>query len=322
MDCGSQQGGRHAATRWREAVRPGDWFEREPSAICVTHYHTDHYNGLVWAARAPSFPRLRGFDTLLHPATPTPQTRDLLRATLAFRAYVAGFQGLPMELDLWRRIARLNDVGPVARRALVQGDSLDVAGVHLEIAWPPPTLGPEVTERVQDALATFHDLMESPSREPLRELYRRSEEVGLEPEEVIEPTEPSVEDETSPEPELSAEDVLDADPELKKVNDRLRRAANHLSLAFVADGRVLCLGDLDGRPLAAAVEYVVAVLGMDFDVIVPPHHGTQWHPTMDKLRGGTVAVPVGGRLWEHVCPELGRLSGDVRFSRVVGDVWL
>ena len=327
VDCGSQQGMRRAAERWMASVGVPELYET--AAVCVTHYHTDHYNGLVWASRKKTFPRLPLLSEFYHPGTPVPESRELLRATFALFRYTAGATGLPMDLDLWRTVARLSERSHVARHPLYQGDTVVAGGITLDVAWPPADVDDEVRDSIREALEAFYELMASPKRDSLRDLYEQTAAADL----FLSPPDGEVQDgvrvydleDGGPWEGEGLEDELDSfetDSDISKVNGRLRRAANLLSLAFVADGRILCLGDLEGSSLGHACDYVVEELGRDFVAVVAPHHGTKWHASMDRLRAETLAVPVGPKLWSHVATELGRIASRVRFSQIEGDLWL
>ena len=316
IDCGSQQGARLAAERWQRTTYPSALLHT--GAICVTHYHTDHYNGLVWAARQSSFPRLPFLGEFYHPGTPTTETRHLLRALFAVHSYTVGSTGLPMDVDLWQTLTRLSGLGSVGRRALYQGDTVTPRGTVLNVVWPPRTLNDSTQKSVARALRAFHELLESPERGRLRDLYSQTELVETSEDEGSYEHDPDTIHERPLPEKRTSESELDSG--LAVVNHKLRKAANRLSLALVVNHRLLCLGDLEGKQLGAAVEHTVSEFGGDFDVVVAPHHGTKWHPSMDKLRARVLVVPVGPELWKHVTPNLGRISSDVRFSHVHGDI--
>ena len=49
IDCGSTSGGLYAAARWRNYFRYSRWYLcASATALCLTHFHDDHYNGLLY----------------------------------------------------------------------------------------------------------------------------------------------------------------------------------------------------------------------------------------------------------------------------------
>ncbi|WP_143536981.1 MBL fold metallo-hydrolase [Rubricoccus marinus] len=328
VDCGSQSGGAFAASRWVNGCSAEERWRTD--AFLITHYHTDHYNGWVYASDAGSVPPLPYLSTLYHPRLPTPGAVDLLRATFALFALGSGTGS--MEIDLWHRVARLSR-RPVVRVPLEQGRRVQTSAGELHVIWPPHHIQGALSETIEGAVRKFHDALDRHTR--LRELYEATESVEayadgdkapVRNRDRIDPWEregrPRRQHEPlDPDHYESLDDML-PDEELREVNRALRDAANSLGLAFVLDRRVLCLGDLEGRALTGALSYLVGEGLIDFDVIVAPHHGTKWNREMFKLRGNRVEVSVGDRLWPKVKPELGRIARSVHFTHMQGDlVW-
>lgn len=79
-----------------------------------------------------------------------------------------------------------------------------------------------------------------------------------------------------------------------RANRSLRKAANHLSLAFFEENRLLFLGDTEAWEIRQIVKDLQLERREDFHIFITPHHGTHWD---DSLRGirCTLLVTSNGR---------------------------
>jgi hypothetical protein len=235
-------------------------------------------------------------------------------------AFTLGTRSGLMEVDFRHVAQRLGGRGPLRHRRLFAGDVENVAnGLFFSVHWPPRVLPGRARSKIQRVLARFHDVIKSPEREGLRELYNRATE--LIPEELAN-------DELLPAaegPVLDSEPVFESfdlhtDSELNELNNDLRDAANHICLAFSVGRRVLFLGDLGPSALDSVVRDLIKAGRVNYRHIVAAHHGTSWHDRLLNLRSRYVAVSVGDRLWRHVAPTLGRLGKSIHMTRLQGDL--
>lgn len=121
VDCGSQQ----APEKSFEALT-----RIFPRTFFLSHFHTDHYNGLFRAG--PHF----GIRQVFFPRLPIFQDRkEFLNCLLAMANRLFGdISGSP-EADLISEIRRISR-DRFSYRALSSGESVDVNGIRIEILWP------------------------------------------------------------------------------------------------------------------------------------------------------------------------------------------
>ena len=173
VDCGSQQGARFSALQWIQGSA-GVPLRHSIKALILSHYHTDHYNGLVWAANAQShFPRLSRVSHIYSPGLPDPPISvPLLRANLAFAAFTLGTRSGVMEVDFRRVAQRLVGNRPLTHRRLYAGDRVYAGGgLFLSVHWPPRVLPVHAREPIQSAVRRFEKAIEESGRRALKDLY-------------------------------------------------------------------------------------------------------------------------------------------------------
>lgn len=324
VDCGSQQGGRIAAEKWKQSLILYPARYDLVQSIWLTHFHTDHYNGFAWAAYQRHFPRMPMLQHAYTPRLPDPPvTAPLAEALLAFAAYTLGRDTGIMDVDFRRVAGRLaSRATPIVHRSLSQGDVVSICPhVQAQIAWPPRSLPAEARAPIRSAVAEFERLLGAPSRHRLKMLY---DEARAQRAASGDGDGEPVRDEASEKDFLR--DVYDTpdmreDEDLRKVNDKLRSAANYLGLAFSLGPALLCLGDLEPSSVKGAVSHLASTFGwLNFRTVVAPHHGTVWCDDLYRVRARDTLVSVGETLWRHVRPELGRISRSVKFTRLHGDL--
>lgn len=107
---------------------------------------------------------------------------------------------------------------------------------------------------------------------------------------------------------------------VKRANDSLRSAANHLSLAFHENNRLLFLGDLEGNPIKQVVSELLSKDRNRFLAIITPHHGTHWQRDLGRLRAWYAISSVGARLFRHASPNFKLLAEECLLTYFNGDI--
>jgi len=291
IDCGSQRMPGVAAYKGLCCFRPTDFF--------LSHFHWDHYNGLLYYQRQCHKPRLE-IERVFFPRIPEfPQRQALLECVMAMNYRVVGYRTGSREADFLAILRKIN-----ARRftywALCRGDTVSVGREQFEILWPPRVIEDEHTLAViRRALEDFNRALEE---DPvLREIYRKIGDSG-----VVDPylQEGEQDSELLAEYEEVEAEVFYRPGELpgsvKKAIVSLGKAANHLSLAFVEADEFLFLGDLEKREIRQVVTDLSEKSRKRFRLLITPHHGTHWDASMNRIRACWAVSSVGSRLLRHV----------------------
>jgi ribonuclease BN (tRNA processing enzyme) len=318
IDCGSQDGSEVAF----EALNR--MYARflgtvGPDAFVLSHFHVDHYNGLLYASAA------RATDLFIrevyHPRLPDFKRKErLLCALFTINHRVFGNETGLMEYDFLRAIARMNRV-PFVHRPLSRGSVVSLNGSRYEVLWPPEALQEGRTLSViEKALDAFEQAVEED--ETTRRLYDLVAEEGTFRDYLQE--EPG---EREPERTRTAQEDYGQQRGglplvVKKANESLRRAANHLSLAFVDDSRLLFLGDAESSEIKRIMEDLKSRHRTHFFTLIPAHHGTHWHKTLEQVRCVYAVSSVGRRLCSRVQPGLREIAENPLATWISGDISL
>jgi hypothetical protein len=327
IDCGSQQGS-EVAFEGLNRIYCGFVGAFGPAAFVLSHFHVDHYNGLLYASasrrlglqiRRVYYPRLPEFK----------RKEEFFRAMLAMNCRVFGSETGVMEYDLLKAISRVTD-GPFVYSPLSKGSVVNVGSSAYEVLWPPRGVeeGRTLTA-IERALQDFDEAIAED--EEIRELHHRVIEEGL--------FGSYLEDEGGERaPDSGSTSVLDPGYEprelpgvVKKASQSLRAAANHLSLAFFEDNRLLFLGDTEGSEIRQIIADLKGRHRRYFYALVTPHHGTHWHSGLKEIRCVYSINSVGRRLCSRLKSSFREIaeksiatwvSGDIRVPALAsGPLW-
>jgi hypothetical protein len=209
-------------------------------------------------------------------------------------------------------------------RSLSMGDTVNIGSSQYEILWPPKIIDDESTLNViSKAINDFNTAVEGD--ETLRRIL---ETIGKKGKVRTYSTE---ERETGELPgcgknvnELNERPHQNEKRELpemvRKANESLRAAANHLSLAFHEDNKFLFLGDLEGHEIKQVVKILTQKHRHQFFVTVTPHHGTHWDSHLGRIHTCYSVSSVGSGLFRHLSPKFKSISDICLITHLNGDV--
>ena len=320
IDCGSQQGSKVAF----------EGFKRVGYGICgesvfvLSHFHIDHYNGLLYASLAGGH-RLRCptvIKEVYYPRIPDfERSNDFLLYLLAMNLRVFGNETGVMECDFLKAVSRINRGQRFRFRPVSRGDVINTGGANLHVLWPPVTLDHrKALSAVRRALEDFEKALEED--EITRRLYERVEQAGV-------PEQYSGGDGTYG--KLSALEIPCADqlesrgklPTIvRKANRSLKNAANHMGLALFEDSQLLFLGDLGGFEVREIVKHSRSQRRRSFYIMITPHHGTQWEESLRGIRCFYSVSSVGPRLCSKLDPRFRQISEVSLATLANGDIVL
>ena len=319
IDCGSQQGPNGALAEAIDRI--------SPDVFVLSHFHADHYNGLLLDPSLPSpsapvrsvfFPRIPQFR----------EREQLIRCLFAVNERILGGVSGSMEMDFLNLLSRISEFS-FTYRALSAGDTFGFSGALFHVLWPPRTISYVPTLKViRRAIEDFNAAIEEDR--DLRKIYQ-----GMEDGEARQVYSGEQEEERLYKPRRDMRVVTEPPPLLKdlplttiRANKSLRAAANHFSLAFCEDNRLLFLGDLENHELNQVTNTLDTEGIHRFDLLITPHHGTHWHSSLSKLECFTALSTVGPRLFRRLRAEykeiakqwfVTHLTGDIRIP--VADPW-
>lgn len=315
IDCGSQ--------RDPEAALHKGLYRINPDAFFLSHFHLDHYNGLLQPNHRPrwSWPAIQ---QAFYPRLPVFRERErFLRCMLAMDRWLMGDGSGSVAADFLSVLSRINHTA-FRYRSLSMGDTVCIGGSHYEILWPPRVVEDEATLKViATAIADF----DAAARED-ESLRRLLDAVGESGE-----MRPYIanEGDTGEYPGFGEnaertndlpcpEEKRDLPEPIRRANESLRDAANHLSLAFHEDNKFLFMGDLEEHEIKHVVRALADKERGQFLVTITPHHGTHWHDDLRHIHTSYAISSVGARLFRHLSPEYKSISDVCLITHLNGDV--
>jgi|YelNatPaOPRAMG01_1025707.scaffolds.fasta_scaffold17110_4 beta-lactamase superfamily II metal-dependent hydrolase len=308
IDCGSHQG---SETAFDGFMKVYNHFYK-PDVFILSHFHIDHYNGLLLASkknfRKRYYPYLLKVRKVYYPRIPEFRDKEkFVMYLLTMNLKVFGSETGIMEYDFLRAISRIK-VGSFSYKPVSKGDIIDINGSTFEVLWPPKTIESRKTLSViERALGDFEKALEQD--EDLKRLYERVKKEGVF-EKYREGGEKEVSEEREDTDEYRDRNYRERElPEIvEKANNSLRKAANHLSLSLFEDNRLLFLGDTEGFEIKEIVDYLKSINRRKFYVFITPHHGTHWHDSLKEIETIYAITSNGDKLCSKMIPDFKEIS--------------
>jgi hypothetical protein len=314
IDCGSQDDAQKAFQRGLARIMP--------DVLFLSHFHIDHYNGLLIADAVRPRPAL-AISKVYYPRLPRFQQREqFLLRLLAMNRWVIGNNTGSPTADFLSLISRINRID-FTYQSLCMGNKVAVGGCEYEVLWPPEELPNNAPKYISQAISDFDAAAEEHG--DLREILDQIGESGERHPYLAEDGETR---------ELSglresAERHADLPfpyrgrsmPDLIRIaNASLRKAANHLSLALHERGSLLFMGDLEGPEIKAVVGILEKKNRRHFFVTLTPHHGTHWHKDLEKIHTWFAISSAGPRRSRALDPRYESISGVHLATGLNGDI--
>lgn len=321
IDCGSQHDAKLAFHKGLYLIRPKVFF--------LSHFHADHYNGLLYAHHMRPGPWLT-IRQVFYPCIPVfPQREMFLRCMLAMNHWLMGDASGSMAADFLSVLSSINHRS-FTYRSLCMGDTVSIGGSQYDVLWPPATVDDDATLKV---IATAISYFKAAAKEDetLRRILDTIGESGemrpylaeeRETAEMLGRGENAERRKNLPLP-LSRKDLPEP---IRRANESLRKAANHLSLAFHEDNKLLFLGDLESHEIKRVVQMLAGKERNQFFVTITPHHGTHWQKNLLQLHTCCAISSIGAGLFRHISSEyksisdihfITHLNGDVEFPAIL-----
>lgn len=313
---------------WRSWPGPGF------TEFVVSHPHADHYSGLLRLASRPTRDRdadlIQPGGTFYYPMVP--RSPDAQRLVFFLARLNEVISHLP-ENVLGRAVAATSH-GPIRGCPLTRGDEIELAGVRVDVLWPPLSLDERTTVRLRNLVREYEQVAEEAAergderliravellREPTDDLRITERLYGI-PEEPERPSFSEFDDDFLDDRERQRSPNLD-DPgfyaRLRRLRSSISRGANLLSLVLATrPQRYVFLGDLDE---SLHGEIVGDLVDEDHEVLISAHHGTHLAPELLRLQSRFVVSSVGPpRLDRRVRAEYASIGTHLR-TDTAGDV--
>lgn len=306
-----------------------------PQEFLLSHYHADHYKGLVKASRLSAKKRQAlnwEPDVIYLPGMPKVQKREeFYLALFTLNMYTLGDKTGSMELDLFNLIRKMRTKSPTfTYRFLYKGDKFKLSGEEHIALWPPRKItDDDLSDSIADTIDKFNRLKEENT--DLKNIYDRIKSSNI-----VEDLIKNVSQEHEKIHELS--DFIEKDDgvymeenfdipqnnsaEINELNDQLRDVANHLSLAFYKVEDLLFMGDVSPQVIPNIVKQLQNSKHTTFNTIIAPHHGTYWDKSLLALTACNVLVSAGSKLSKGLQKQWYQVGKNVLSTHAKGDIRL
>lgn len=276
-------------------------------SFLLTHFHSDHYNGILKCSHLHCGWDL---DFFYHPAMPSfTESIYFFMCLLTMNIRISRHHPLQNTiLDLVKRINRK----PVNFRPVSKGDIIVCGNRKYEILWPPKVLtDEEVLTDIRRAVSDFEEAKKSDRRleEIYHNIYNKYSERDINSVDIIEHSEP-----------IPYEFEGELSEIVKKANKSLRKAANRLSISFRQDDNILFLGDLEKHEIECVVSDLVHNHNICYDILIAAHHGTHWDSSITSIKAEICLASIGQTLRKHMKYEYKSISNKLVRTDEWGDI--
>jgi hypothetical protein len=284
------------------------------NVFVLTHFHIDHYRGLLYYSNSPEPRRRFGISEVYYPRIPDfPEREEFFRALFTINLEVFGNETGIMSYDLVEAIKKITNRPWILQTGLSKGEQIRISGSVFDVLWPPLTIENKTLAKVRGALKDFEKALEDPI---MRQRYQQ-----VQNEKRFE-TYLKVRRETSSNYGSSEEspgkqsgsalfgktEKRMLPPAVIRANKSLRNAANDLSLALLEDNRFLFFGDAENFGIRQIIDELETRRRQVFHVLVTPHHGTHWDKSLLKLKANYAITSNGKELCSRFRTEFKKIS--------------
>lgn len=287
----------------------------KPSVFFLSHFHKDHYNGLVTAPDSSQF-----IKKVVFPDMPDhKKSKRFLESIFTMDMLNLAKQTGSWPGDLYKNILRINTHSDFEFKAVSKGNSVQVGSTQFDVLWPPDNPSEHTIKPLVDGVELFDEALKKD--EQLREIY---EEVASQ--EMVEPF--LADEERHPDSDSKIQDIDDFDSLAKGYEpseaaedayDKLSEAADRMSLAMYVDNRLLFMGDLKKTDIKDVVEQLLDKNRNYFYILITPHHGTRWDDNMNKIRTVWAVSSAGGSNLEYLDSRYRCISDQNWVTHLNGD---
>lgn len=322
IDCGSMKGGKIAFLGLNKILN--NFYS--PHAFILSHFHIDHYNGILYASLNPGdLPYPLQINEVYYPRIPEFKEKEkFLCYLMAINLRVFGSETGVMEYDLLRALSRIN-IRSFKYKSVSKGDVLNIGGSRFEVLWPPRRIDSDgVISPIRRAITDFEKALEED--EETRMIYERVKDEGIfkvyfEPSGTITRKE-YIEYEINENRLFQNYRKRKLPSVVINVNRSLREAANHLSLALFEDNRLLFFGDTEKFEIKRIIDCLKSNNRMFFYILITPHHGTHWENSMLNIKSIYSIISGSRRLSCRHLSLFNKISKIILATCINGDIFL
>lgn len=302
----------------RKGINLGNLKPYVTDTFMLSHYHHDHYNGIgkhkvKFDLKNVYLPKI---PTICDPTTNEEICSKFVTRLLSFAIYTER----KTILEYILKLLYLSSTKKFKIKFVSKGDTFVYGERGYEVIWPPKQI--EENDAIKDVRAAIDAYEKLVQENPLlrqteiisieiRNLFiqlGKIDQFQVEREELFEHAIYDIKHrwrriipefyESSKE-----ENPLENKQLIQETNDKLKKAANHLSIAFRQEDNILFLGDLESKELEIICKELDANNQTHYDILVAPHHGTHWDEKMKQLKCDYALASIGHSIVHNIKQE-------------------
>ena len=311
IDCGSQQNPKQA---FRKSI-----CRINPDTFILSHFHWDHYNGFLNAQKCRPY-RYPAIKKVFFPRLPIlKETRDLMLCMFALNRRFLGDKSGSMEFDFLQLLSSINKCN-FSYSAVSQGDRILLSGSQVEILWPPKEIDDSTLKVIKEAIDHFNKAKQEDK--VLDEIYNQISKNESIEKYFSEKNEQKINNNTMSFNDIAIDylEPRNIPAITKQANKSIKKAANHLSIAFRYNNQLLFLGDLESSELRQISNYLSSKKLTNYLIMITPHHGTHWHDALNQLSSIYAISSVGPNLFHKIKTEFKHCSHICLYTFANGDI--
>ncbi len=329
VDCGSQDGSEIAFEGW---LRCNQFFMRLGNVFILSHFHIDHYNGLLYASYINRSHNHSEIKEVYYPGLPEfTEKKDFMYSLFAMNLRSFGSETGIMEYDFLKAISKINSGHRFKYRAVFKDDIINIGDSVFKVLWPPRTVKDDTTtiSIIKKALKDFKKALTEDVE--IGELYERVKKEGVFEDYFKrgregEPDYYSLEENEENNRNFIRRSKSELPEAVKEANKSLKEAANHLSLALFEDNKLLFLADTENFEIRQIINGLKSSGTKNFYIFfITPHHGTHWDDSLKEIKCIYSISSNGGKLYSmysKIIPHFKKISfKDTLATHVNGDIF-
>lgn len=295
------------------------------SQLLISHYHQDHYRGLMQLEDNSAH-----IERLYYPRIPDFTEADTLKKQILFLEFIQNMKlgsksGSPAK-DLVDLINKKNSIG-FKRRALKQGDCIDVGDVTFDVVWPPEKVNAKTEKALSHAIKEINEKIDANAA--IGKLWnnfdRNVNSVFSTEERYVEKNTEKIVDTgcSCPKEICISNEIRDmiSDDEISSLSEMIRKITNRFSVCLYCHHKFLFLGDLESSEINHCIEFMKKEYQINHvNNLITAHHGTHWGDKLFDIYAKNIISSNGKKLVSHFEEKYEQIGNNIYSTYLNGNL--
>jgi beta-lactamase superfamily II metal-dependent hydrolase len=284
-----------------------------PSQLLISHYHTDHYNGLSQLKN-----RSIHIQKLYYPKIPNFEYKEEYLKFYYLYSKISGETSGSPALDFQELVKQKNiSTSVLNSRPVKRGDIIETPGKDFEVIWPPEELQGNTLRALKNHIRNIHGIIEkSPYLSKIWRLFEGLH-IGNEKDTLDFGNNGDKIDNFITDLNKTEED----NGQITVLSGELRKITNRFSVCLYRPDDFLFLGDLEPAEINACIKYLKEEhQSIHVNCLIAPHHGTHWSRILFDIYANLVIVCNGIEMNKNFKNEFKKVGKHCLPTYYMGDI--